>query len=57
MATSASGGTPPDGEIAAGEVLRGQVGFQVPADATDLVFIFNGDLFGGDKIRVAIPAQ
>lgn len=31
----------PDGEIAAGEKLRGQVGFQVPEDAAGLMFVFD----------------
>jgi hypothetical protein len=55
MASVASGGTTPDGEIAPGEKIRGQVGFQVPENATDLVFVFDADIFGSGKIFVALP--
>jgi hypothetical protein len=55
MASQASGGSTPDGELAPGEVLRGQVGYQVPADATGLVFIFDASVFGDGRIRFALP--
>jgi len=54
MASAASGGTPPDGEIAPGEKLRGQVGFQVPENATGLVFVFDADVWGSGKVFVAL---
>jgi len=54
MASVASGGTPPDGEIAPGEKLRGQVGFQVPENATGLVFVFDADVWGSGKVFVAL---
>lgn len=57
MAQVASGGTSPDGELAPGETLRGQVGFQVPAEAAGLTFVFDGDLFGAGKVFVVLPAQ
>lgn len=57
MAQVASGGTSPDGELAPGETLRGQVGFQVPADATNLIFVFDGDFLGAGKAFVALPAE
>ena len=57
MAPVASGGSSPDGELAPGETLRGQVGFQVPSDATGLVFVFDGDIFGAGKVFVALPAE
>ena len=57
MAEVASGGTSLDGELAPGETLRGQVGFQVPTDAAGLVFVFDGDVFGAGKVFVALPAQ
>lgn len=57
MASVASGGASPDGEIAAGDKLRGQVGFQVPETATSLVFIFDAMLFTGGQVRIAIPNQ
>lgn len=55
MAMAASGGTSPDGELAPGEKIRGQVGFQVPADANGLVFVFDADVFGAGKAFVALP--
>lgn len=55
MASVASGGSSPDGEIAPGEKLRGQVGFQVPENATGLVFVFDADVWGSGKVFVALP--
>lgn len=55
LATTTSGGTSPDGEIASGEKVRGQVGFQVPVDATGLVFVFDADVFGAGKVSVTLP--
>ena len=55
MASVASGGSSPDGEIAPGEKLRGQVGFQVPVDAIGLVFVFDADVWGSGKVFVALP--
>jgi hypothetical protein len=55
MASMASGGSSPDGELAPGEKLRGQVGFQVPVDATGLVFVFDADFWGTGKVFVALP--
>lgn len=55
MATSASGGSTPDGEISPGEKVRGQVGFQVPENATGLVFVFDADVWGTGKVFVALP--
>lgn len=55
MASVASGGSTPDGEIAPGEKVRGQVGFEVPEDAQGLVFVFDADVFGHGKVFVALP--
>lgn len=55
MASVASGGSSPDGEIAPGEKFRGQVGFQVPENATGLVFVFDADVWGSGKVFVALP--
>ncbi len=55
MASAASGGTTPDGKIAPGETIRGQVGFQVPEDTTGLVFVFDADVWGFGKVFVALP--
>lgn len=54
-ASMASGGTTPDGELAPGEKMRGQVGFQVPENAQGLVFVFDADVFGYGKVFVALP--
>lgn len=54
MAQTASGGTSVDGELAAGEKVRGDVGFQVPADATGLHFEFDASVFGSGKALVAL---
>lgn len=55
MAMTAAGGGAPDGELAPGETVRGPVGFQVPADASGLLFLFDGDIFGGGKVFVQLP--
>jgi hypothetical protein len=55
MASMASGGKAPDGELAPGEKIKGQVGFQVPEDAKDLTFVFDGDIFGAGKVFVKLP--
>jgi len=54
-ATVASKGTAPDGELAAGEKLKGQVAYLVPQDATGLLFVFDGNVFGADKVSIALP--
>lgn len=54
-AISAMDGTTPDGELAPGEKLRGQVGYQVPRDATGLMFVFDASVFGKGKLFVALP--
>lgn len=55
MAAMASGGNSPDGELAPGEKLRGQVGFQVPENGSGYVFVFEVDLWSTGKIFVALP--
>ena len=57
MASVASGGTTPDGEIAPSEKIRGQVSFQVPEDIDGLVFVFDADVFGFGKVFIVIPAR
>lgn len=56
MATTAAKGALPDGKLAPGEKLRGQVGFEVPESAVDLVFVFDASVFGAGKVFVALPA-
>ena len=54
-AMSVSGGTSPDGELAAGEKLKGQVAFEVPSNATGLLFVFDDDIFNTGKVSIALP--
>lgn len=57
IASVAAGGASPEGELAPGETLRGQVSFQVPVDAQGLVFVFDGDVFSSGKVFVNIPSE
>ena len=57
MAQMASGGASPDGELTAGETLRGQVGYQVPQDAQGLIFVFDADIFGSGKVLVNLVTE
>lgn len=54
IAVTAAKGTPPDGQVAAGETIRGQVGYQVPQDASGLTFVFEPDLLGNGKAFVKL---
>jgi hypothetical protein len=55
LASTVSGGTTPDGELAPGETIRGQVGFHVPESAAGLVFVFDADVWGAGKVFVVLP--
>lgn len=55
LSATMAAGKAPSGEIAVGEKVRGQVGFEIPADLTGWVFVFDGDLFGADKVNIALP--
>ena len=55
MASVAASQSSPDGEIAPGEALRGQIGFQVPETATGLVFVFDADAWSTGKAFIALP--
>ena len=44
-AVAAAGSPSPDGEIAPGDTIRGEVGYQLPTSATDLTWRFSGDIF------------
>lgn len=55
LMASVAAGTSPDGELAPGETLRGQVGFQIPIDAEGLLFVFDADFLGGGKVFINIP--
>ena len=54
LASTAGGGTTPDGELAAGEKLRGQVGFEVPSDTEGLLFVFDPNIVGTGRAFVAL---
>jgi hypothetical protein len=54
-ATSAGDGTPPEGELSAGEKVRGQVGYEVPVDGGPFVFVFDAEVFGAGKVFVQLP--
>ena len=43
-----------DGELAAGERIRGKIGFQVPEDAAGLVFVFDPSIIGTGRAFVAL---
>jgi uncharacterized protein DUF4352 len=55
LATTAAGGSTPEGELAPGEKLRGKVGFQVPKAATGLLFVFDADVLGAGRVFVTLP--
>lgn len=55
LAATAAGGAAPEGELAPGETVRGPVGFQVPSDASGLLFVFDGNVFGAGKVFVQLP--
>lgn len=46
--TILTGETPPDGTVAAGDNLRGQLTYEVPASMKAFTFSFQADAFGGD---------
>lgn len=45
----------PDDELHPGEKVRGQIGFQVPESAQELVFVFDAEIFGFGKVFIALP--
>jgi hypothetical protein len=44
----------PDDELQPGEIVRGQIGFQVPDSAQGLVFVFDAEIFGLGKAFIAL---
>lgn len=44
-----------EGQLAPGETVRGQVGFQVPAGTEGLMFVFEPEEFGQPKLLVELP--
>ena len=51
-ANLASGSNTPNGEINPGEVIRGKVGFHVPEDMVDFVFVYEVNLIGLGEVSV-----
>ncbi len=54
-ALAAIGGTTPDVDLAPGETIRAQAGFDVPAGASGLVLSFSADKFNAGRIFVRLP--
>ncbi len=44
----------PDDELQPGEIIRGQIGYQVPGDTADLIFVFDAEVFGFGKVFIAL---
>jgi len=51
-ANIASGSNTPNGEVNPGEVIRGKVGFHVPEDLTDFIFVYEANLMGIGEVSV-----
>ncbi|MGB2965361.1 MAG: DUF4352 domain-containing protein [Anaerolineales bacterium] len=51
-ANIASGSNTPNGEINPGEVVRGKVGFHVPEDLNNFVFVYEAKLIGLGEVSV-----
>jgi hypothetical protein len=45
----------PDDELQPGEKVRGEIGFQVPESAQELVFVFDAEVFGFGKVFISLP--
>ncbi len=54
-AMAATGGTTPDVDVAPGETVRAQVGFEVPTNARNLELTFVADRFEAGKIFIRLP--
>lgn len=51
-ANLASGSNQPNGEVNPGEILRGKVGFQVPEDLTNFIFVYEANLLGHGEVSI-----
>jgi len=51
-ANIASGSNTPNGEVNPGEVIRGKVGFHVPEDLTNFIFVYEENLMGIGEVSV-----
>lgn len=54
-ALAAIGGTTPDVDLAPGETIRAQLGFDVPVGASDLTLSFAADRFDAGRIFIRLP--
>ncbi len=54
-AVAAIRGTAPDVDLAPGETVRAQLGFDVPAEARELVLSFAADKFKAGRIFITLP--
>jgi hypothetical protein len=55
-ANVASGSTPPNGEVNPGEIIRGKVGFHVPEELTNFIFVYEANLMGLGEVSVELGA-
>lgn len=44
----------PDDELQPGERVRGQIGFQVPEEVLELIFVFDAEVFGFGKVFISL---
>jgi len=51
-ANIASSSNTPNGEVNPGEVIRGKVGFHVPEDLTNFIFVYEANLMGIGEVSV-----
>lgn len=51
-ANIASGSNPPNGEVNPGEVIRGKVGFHIPENLTNFIFVYEANLIGIGEVSV-----
>jgi hypothetical protein len=51
-ANIASGSNTPNGEVNPGEVIRGKVGFHVPENLTNFIFVYEANLMGIGEVSV-----
>lgn len=52
---AAGGGGSMNFNLAPGEKIRTQVGYQIPADATGLLFVFDDDHYKPGRVTIALP--
>lgn len=52
---AAGGGSSMTISLAPGEKIRTQVGYQIPADATGLLFVFDNDHYEPGRVTIALP--